>query len=128
MHLQGRNRRWDMRMTAMRDRDLDDLLDMAARTRPKPSPGLMDRVLADALGEQVLAPVMMQDAPRVGWLARLAQAFGGGPVLAGVCSFLIVGLVVGYLDPATVDYLTGGVASAETVDLFPSTDFLMTEG
>ncbi len=113
----------------MRDRDLDNLLDLAARTRPAPSPGLMDRVLADALAEQVATPA----APRPpvqgqGWLGRLAAAFGGGPALAGVCTFLIVGFAVGYVSPTTLDYLTGGMAAAEPLDLFPSPDFLLTEG
>lgn len=112
----------------MQDRDLDDLLDMAARVRPVPSPGLMDRVLADGLAEQPRRNAPARMVPPQGWLQRLAQAFGGGPALAGVCSFLVVGLAVGYLNPGTLDYLTGGMAAAETVDLFPSTDFLMTEG
>lgn len=116
----------------MRDRDLDNLLDMAARARPVPSAEFMNQVLADALAEQgrgqTPAPAITRTVTQQGWLQRLAQAFGGGPALAGVCSFLVVGLAVGYLNPGTLDYLTGGMAAAETVDLFPSTDFLMTEG
>lgn len=112
----------------MQDRDLDDLLDMAARARPVPSQGLMDRVLAEALAEQPRRNAPARAVAARGWLQRLAQAFGGGPALAGVCSFLVVGLAVGYLNPGTLDHLTGGLAASETVDLFPSTDFLMTEG
>lgn len=112
----------------MRDRDLDNLLDMAARTRPAPSPGLMDRVLADALAEQPQLTARAVPPRRTGWLGRLAGAFGGGPVLAGVCSSVVLGLMVGYLNPTTLDYLTGGLTGAEAVDLFPSTDFLTTEG
>jgi hypothetical protein len=119
-------------MTAMRDRDLDELLKRAAQARPLPSPGLMDRVLADALAEQgQIAPQASPIAaitPRPGWISRLAGAFGGGPALAGVCSFLVVGVAVGYLNPTAFDYLIGGMAGAETVDLFPTADFLMTEG
>ena len=41
-------------------------------------------------------------------------------------STLLLGMVIGYLSPATLDYLTGG--SAEAVELFPDTEFLTTEG
>ena len=112
----------------MRDRELDDLLDLAARRRPSPSAAFMDRVLADALAAQPRAVVPVAASPRQGWMARLAAAFGGGPALAGVASFLVVGLAVGYLNPATLDLLTGGMAAAETVELFPSADFLLSEG
>jgi hypothetical protein len=116
-------------MTAMRDRDLDKLLDLAARARPEPSPGLTDRVLADALAEQPRPGVPRAAHPvESGWLSRLADAFGGGPVFAGVASSVVLGLAVGYLEPATIDYLTGGLAGAEAEDLFPTAEFLTTEG
>jgi hypothetical protein len=112
-------------MTTMRDKDLDDLLRLAARARPTPDPALMDRVLADALAAQ--PQLVTSPAPRQpGLLARLSQAFGGGAVLAGVTSTLLLGLVVGYLSPDTMDYLTGG--SAEAMNLFPDTELLTTEG
>lgn len=111
----------------MRDKDLDDLLTLAAANRPAPDLALLDRVLADALAVQ---PQQVSPAPplrrRTGLLERLSLAFGGGAVLAGVTSTLLLGIVVGYLSPATLDYLTGG--SAEAVELFPDTDFLTTEG
>jgi hypothetical protein len=116
-------------MTMMNDSDLDDLLALAARTGPVPGQDLMDRVLADALAVQAEAMVPRPSPQAVaapGLLARLAAVFGGGPVLAGVCSTLLLGFAVGYLSPGTVDYLTGG--STEALDLFPSTEFLTTEG
>ncbi len=115
----------------MTDRDLDDLLALAARQPPLPGPDLIDRVLQDALALQAVPPQGPAPhgatAARPGPLARLSGLFGGWPVLAGVCSTLILGLAVGYLSPATADYLTGG-GSAEALDLFPSTEFLTTEG
>ncbi len=113
----------------MRDKDLDDLLGMAARHKPAPSPKLMDRVLADALALQP-QPAEPAGRARPGLLARLSMAFGGAPVLAGLCSSVILGLAVGYMNPVTIDYLTGGLtgAEAEALDLFPSDDFLTTEG
>jgi hypothetical protein len=114
-------------MTTMRDKDLDDLLALAAANRPGPDTALLDRVLADALAAQ---PRPVPPAPpvqrRAGLLERLSLAFGGGAVLAGVTSTLLLGMAVGYFSPATLDYLTGG--STEAVDLFPDTDFLTTEG
>lgn len=116
----------------MQDSDLDDLLGQAARARPAPSAGLMDRVLADALALQPgPAPLVRSvSAARPGWLSRLAAAFGGAPILAGVCASMVVGLAIGYLDPSTLDYLTSGLTGAETgtLELFPTTDFLATEG
>ena len=112
----------------MQDKDLDGLLALAARDRPLPSPALMDRVLADALAAQP-QPRGMAPAPvRAGLLARLAAMFGGAPVLAGVCSAAVAGVALGYLNPATMDVLTGGVTGTETLELFPSADFLTTEG
>lgn len=116
----------------MQNDDLDSLLAAAARARPDPSAALIDRVLADAYALQPApsAPPQATSAPRLGLLARLAAAFGGGPVLAGVCSAALVGVTLGYLNPASYDYLTGGLADTATdaVDLFPTTDFLTSEG
>jgi hypothetical protein len=114
-------------MTTMRDKDVDELLALAAGTRPAPDPALMDRVLADALAAQPKpATAVTRTAEVPGLLQRLSLAFGGGAVLAGVGSTLFLGLAVGYLSPATLDYLTGG--TAEAVELFPDADFLTTEG
>jgi hypothetical protein len=115
-------------MTAMQDRDLDGLFALAAQRPPQPSAALMDRVLADALAEQPQPVPIAAPAPR-GVFARLAALFGGGPMLAGVVSAAVAGVAVGYLNPATLDLLTGGLAAyAETEELFPSADFLTTEG
>jgi hypothetical protein len=114
-------------MTTMHDKDLDDLLAMAAANRPAPDPVLLDRVLADALSLQPPVTALRARPSRpAGLLARISLAFGGGAVLAGVTSTLLLGLVIGYASPATLDYLTG--SGGETVDLFPDTDFLTREG
>jgi hypothetical protein len=112
-------------MTVMHDKELDDLLALAARTPPDADPALLDRVFADAMAAQAV-PMPVARARPPGFLARLSQAFGGGAVLAGVTSTLLLGLAVGYLSPATADYLTGGSAAA--VEMFPDTEFLTTEG
>jgi hypothetical protein len=106
--------------------DLDSLLHEAARTRPLPSPALLARVEADALTLQP-GPVPPRRTPGV-W-ARLSLAFGGGPALVGVCSAAVLGVALGYANPVTLDYVTGGLAGGllgdASIDLFPVTDFLM---
>lgn len=116
----------------MQNDDLDSLLAAAASARPDPSAALIDRVLADAYALQpppALA-VSRASASRRGLLARWAAALGGAPVLAGVCTAAMAGITLGYLNPTTYDYLTGGLADTATdaVDLFPTTDFLTSEG
>jgi hypothetical protein len=112
-------------MTGMQDDRIDDLLNLAARERPLPSDALMNRVLADAARLHQVA-VTPERQVRPGLLARLAAGFGGGPALAGLCSALMLGVTVGYLDPTSLDYLTGATVEAE--DLFPTVDALLTEG
>lgn len=119
----------------MQTDSLDDLLALAAMRPAGPSPALMDRVLADALA---LQPQPLAAAPlrvvvgRPGLLSRLAEMLGGQVAMAGVMSAALFGVALGYLDPTTMDILAPGQAieqaEADAVDLFPSVDFLMTEG
>lgn len=106
--------------------DLDDLLAAAARRPAVPSEMLMERVLADALALQPGATPLRQVPARQGLFARLAAALGGPPALAGLGTAAVFGIVLGYLSPTTLDYLTG--SSAEAAELFPDADFLTTEG
>lgn len=108
--------------------DLDDLFATARQHRPQPSDALMNRVLADALALQPRPAAPPAPAPRPGLLGRLAAAFGGGPVLAGLCTAAVAGLMLGYFSPSTYDYLASGLTDAEAIDLFPTTDFLSSEG
>jgi hypothetical protein len=113
-------------MTTMQDDDLNRLLAAAARTAPKPSEDLMQRVLADALALQPQTPGLRPATPRAGFLARLAAALGGGPALAGLGTAAVFGVALGYLSPTALDYLTG--TSAEAAEFFPDADFLTIEG
>jgi hypothetical protein len=117
----------------MPDDDLDKLLSLAAANPPRPSPDLMARVLADAEKAQprvlgVAVPPAPRPAPS-GLLSRLTELLGGVPGLAGVVGAAIVGFALGYLNPAALSALgTGLSAETEALDLFPTTDFLTTEG
>lgn len=107
--------------------DLDDLLAIAARRPAAPSEALMERVLADALALQpAAAPPRQVPGTRPGLIARLTGLLGGPPALAGLGSAAVFGLALGYLNPTTLDYLTGG--PTDTAEFFPEADFLTTEG
>ena len=112
----------------MRTDDLDDLLALAAQARPEPSPALVARVLEDARTAQPQPHPRAAPPRRAGAFRRLAEAFGGLPVLAGLCSTVILGVAVGYMNPTMADYLTGGLTASDTLDLFPTADALTTEG
>ena len=105
--------------------ELDDLLAEAAQRPMRPSEALMARVEADAIALQpTVRPLRV--AARPGAFSRLANLFGGAPVLAGLGSAAVFGLALGYLSPTTLNYLTG--SSSETAEFFPEADFLTTEG
>ena len=117
----------------MRTDDLDDLLALAAMHPPTPSSRLMDRVTADALALQPQPLTAPRAAvARPGLWSRLVDMLGGPAAMAGVTSAALFGVVLGYLDPTTMDILAYGqgtdTAETEAVDFFPSVDFLMTEG
>jgi hypothetical protein len=120
-----------MRTTEMQDDDLNNLFAQARSRTPLPSPALMDRVLADALHHQPQPSLLpVRTVARRGLWTRVVRQIGGMPTVAGLCSAAVMGLAIGYTDPTTVDYLTIGFASdtLDTVDLFPTIDFLSTEG
>lgn len=97
--------------------DPDRLLAEARATALQPGADLMARILADALAEQrrpAVAPARRAPAPtaRRGFWAGLAEAFGGRGVLAGLGGAATFGLVLGYVDPASLGWLTGGLGGA----------------
>lgn len=115
----------------MQSDELEDMLADLRTAAPQPSDALMDRVLADALRHQGPAgQTAASPGPRPGRWSRLIAQFGGLPAVAGLCSAAVTGVIIGYVDPTTLDYLTGGAASdvIGEADLFPTSDFLATEG
>lgn len=115
--------------------ELDRLLAEARATPPQPGAALMARILADALAEQPApAAGLAHRAParpvQRGFWAGLAEAFGGRGVLAGLGGAATFGLVLGYVDPTALGWLTDGLGSASVseVQLLPGTDFFLSEG
>lgn len=82
--------------------DLDAVFAAARADGPVPSADLFARVLADAAALQPQPAQPSRPQPRRGFLAALAAVFGGGPVLAGMCSAVMAGLFVGLVQPAPV--------------------------
>jgi hypothetical protein len=114
----------------MQDDDLDQLFAAARGRVPPPSEALLARVLTDALHAQPTVTQPIRAAQRPGLWAGLSAQVGGLPTVAGLCSAAIIGVVVGYADPTTLDYLTTGSAAdpLDGMDLFPTTDLITTEG
>lgn len=85
----------------------------------------MARVLADALAEQPLRVAV--PARRRGWLAALADAFGGFGGLAGVGGAAMAGVVLGFVQPAPVTDWADAVLGGEgaTVELMPDAASLL---
>lgn len=120
-----------MRKTEMQDDDLEDLFAGLRHREPAPTTALMERVLADAVQAQPTSgDLRVLAVRRPGLWSRIAGQFGGVTAVAGMCSAALIGLFIGYSDPTTVDYLTNGLSDdmPESMDMFPTTDFLSTEG
>lgn len=121
----------------MHDTDLDRLL-AGARTTPLPaSDDFMARMLADALVEQprlAAAPVALAGrAPamrRAGLWSIFSAAFGGAGVVAGIGCAAVLGLAVGYANPATLGWLTNGyLTTSDTgMELVPVAEVFLSEG
>lgn len=93
----------------MTDDDLEALFRRARAAAPRPSEGLMARVLADAerLRRERLAPAPRAPARR-GWFAAL----GGWPALGTLLASAVFGVGVGVAQPASLAGLSGAVAGA----------------
>lgn len=114
----------------MQDDALDRLLAEASANPPETPPALIDRVLSDALALQPAAREFTPPRPatRPNLLARFAALFGGAPALASVSAAAVLGIALGYLQPAMLDSLSGGLTDSPAEDLFPTVDFLTEEG
>ena len=103
---------------------LDDLFAEAAAMREVPSTGLLARIHADADAMQVKPAPQQKAAPIPrGWVATLADWFGGGLSLAGMSAAAATGLYLGVAQPASVLALAEmvtGTTTIESLDLLPA--------
>ena len=122
----------------MTDLDLDRMLAEARANTPAPGADFMARLLADAVAEQPKAAgaLLVQAAPAAvappaGLGARLWAAltagFGGSATLAGLCGVALLGVWVGYADPAGLadSFVTTTDAGLE---LAPAAEYFLTGG
>lgn len=112
--------------------DLDALFAQAKAKPMAPSAAVMARVLADAAAHQPQGQAWpAADArPKLGLFAQFAGFFGGAGALAGMASAAMAGLFIGYVQPSSLDLVTGaGAASAslEQVELLPDLSAFFTE-
>ena len=128
--LRGERQNWGIKMTERYKDDLAEAFTSLRAMTPPPSPGLLDRVLDDALREQS-RPRPVAERPRTGGVwAALVAPFGGMPAVAGLCAAAILGVGVGYADPTAASYLRIGTADdgTESLDLMPTMNLFATEG
>ncbi len=112
-----------------RDDDLDAVLAEAALVQVTPAAALVTRILADADAWQPKArPVFVRTAPRRGWLATVADWFGGGTSLAGISAAAATGLFLGVVQPlpimALAELVTGSAVAVDSLELLPSSGTL----
>ena len=109
--------------------DLDQIFAAAVAARPRPSPALMARVMADAalLQPRLAAFVPKANVAPRGWFGALAKVLGGGRSLAGMSAAALTGLYLGIAQPSPVQALTSilsGTTTLDNLDLLPASDTL----
>lgn len=86
-----------------------------------PSADLLGRIMADAEAQMGKAEMPKR---RQGYFASLMEAIGGWPVLAGMATAGVVGVWIGFSQPAGLDLVAeqiwGGEEAGYLVDLFPT--------
>ncbi|WP_373636722.1 hypothetical protein [Yoonia sp. BS5-3] len=105
-----------MMMTDPKNDMLDDLFAEARAIAPEPSDGLMARVLADAAGAQVAAPMPAPVPAKSGLFAGLLDLVGGWPSVGGLVAATITGVWVGIAPPASIEDFTA-TAFGDTVTI-----------
>lgn len=106
------------------DDSLDRIFAEAASQRVAPSSGLVSRILADADAMQPGPQIWRAAAPAPrGWVATLADWFGGSGSLVGMSAAAVAGLYLGVAQPASILALTDlvtGTATVDSLELLPS--------
>lgn len=116
----------------MREHDLEDLFAEARAQVPRNTEPLLERVLADALQVQprVDRPfIRAQD--NSGFWANIISMVGGKTGLAGLGAATALGVVLGFVQPASLMTLTDTFVAQTQIDefdLIPDIDDILTEG
>ena len=88
--------------------------------------------MQDAEAELVQPAMAADPTPQLGAFARLIEAMGGWPTMAGMATAGIVGVWIGFSQPAGLDLvaqqLLGGENTEYLVDLVPAFDSGFEEG
>ena len=102
--------------------DLNAYFDAERAAGVTPSADFLGRVLQDAKVVQKL-PAISVTAPQQGLFANLVAAIGGWPTLAGMATAGIVGIWLGFSQPAGIDRVAeqiwGASDAGYLVDLAP---------
>lgn len=110
--------------------ELDDLFAQSRARAQPPSDAVIARVLADAARLQP-QPARRGARPGFDWIwAGLAQLFGGRAALAGIGSAALAGLFFGFVEPAALSNVTGGLVASDTqdtLDVMPGFDALLAQ-
>lgn len=120
-------------MTDKNDTNLNAYFAAARKTAMLPSDNLMARILADAdAAMPVLVPVskMTPHNNSTGFFATLWAAIGGWPAAAGMATATLVGIWIGFSQPAGLDILSMKFLAADSalVDLVSVFDAELWEG
>ncbi len=125
------------KVTTGKNAELDQLLAGLGTVQSAVPDGLMARILADAAAVQDDAQSAharprsaASVAQRSPW-ARITAAVGGGMVLAGLGSAAVVGVALGFVQPALLETLTSSVWGQGldiSVDLLPADGDVLAEG
>jgi hypothetical protein len=114
---------------------LDGLLAGLGRQHLAVPDDLMRRVLADAVAVQAAAHPPLRSAASIqtqkGFWRRLVVSLGGTGAVAGLGTAAVAGIMLGYLQPATINGLTStlwGETQQMSVDLLADTGDLWAEG
>ncbi|MBT8408818.1 MAG: dihydroorotate dehydrogenase [Alphaproteobacteria bacterium] len=99
------------------DNLLEGFFEAGRGDAPVASADLMERIYADALAEIPAPP-----APaRAGLLARISEAIGGWPAMAGLATATVAGIWIGYAQPVGLGVFS---AAEETAAAFELGDLL----
>lgn len=114
-------------MTDDKKLDLEMYFEAGRAADTLPTADLLGRIMADAQAQMLSAQTVQTDVTpvaRQSLLANLLTAIGGWPTLAGMATAAVVGVWIGFSQPAGVDLVAEQIWGSEDagylVDLIPA--------